>query len=394
MFPPSHPKKKNTLWISPLSLVLNPNRNSSASHAPLTQSAPSLVRHHSLSRSTQATAEPISISIADRLNNQRSVTMASANWLHSSALSHASLPTTSHRRDTLLASFRPVVLYDKQSVFSSNCQYRPPAMVVQAQAKRGLLQKNEEEAASPADMHFEAPLKIVLYPDPKLRAKNKRVVTFDENLKKLVDEMFDVMYKSMNNICLFTELKALGSPHPKLELMFSLTKPCYLQEYEQYLFVYRTEGIGLSAPQVGVNVQLMVFNPVGERGEGEEIVLVNPRVIKSSKKLVPFTEGCLSFPGINADVVRPEAVKVDAQDISGANFSVSLSRLPSRVFQHEFDHLEGVLFFDRMTAEVVDSIRAELMALEQKYEDTTGLLRPESIETRKRWKAAAGFGRS
>ncbi|KAK1410103.1 hypothetical protein QVD17_36636 [Tagetes erecta] len=141
-----------------------------------------------------------------------------------------------------------------------------------------------------------------MYPDPILRAKNKRVVTFDENLKK-------------------------------------------------------TDGIGLSAPQVGINVQLMVFNPAGERGEGEEIVLVNPRVVKSSKKLVPFTEGCLSFPGINADVV-------------------------------------GTLFFDRMTAEVVDSIRAELLALEQKYEDRTGLSRPESIETRKRWKAATGFGRS
>ncbi|GJZ83189.1 peptide deformylase 1B, chloroplastic/mitochondrial [Tanacetum coccineum] len=168
-------------------------------------------------------------------------------------------------------------------------------------------------------------------------------------------------------------------------------------EYEQYfsgLLVHRTDGIGLSAPQVGINVQLMVFNPVGERGEGEEIVLVNPKVIKYSKKVAPFTEGCLSFPGINADVVRPEIVKVDAQDITGANFTLSLSRLPSRVFQHEFDHLEGILFFDRMTAEVVESIRTELTELEQKYEDRTGLTRPESVQTRKRWTAAAGFGRS
>lgn len=68
-----------------------------------------------------------------------------------------------------------------------------------------------------------------------------------------------------------------------------------------FLF-HRTDGIGLSAPQVGINVQLMVFNPVGERGEGEEIVLVNPRVNKYSKKIVLFNEGCLSFPGIYADV--------------------------------------------------------------------------------------------
>lgn len=65
----------------------------------------------------------------------------------------------------------------------------------------------------------------------------------------------------------------------------------------------RTDGIGLSAPQVGMNVKLMVFNPVGERGEGEEIVLVNPRLSKSSKKLSTFNEGCLSFPGIYGDVV-------------------------------------------------------------------------------------------
>lgn len=68
-----------------------------------------------------------------------------------------------------------------------------------------------------------------------------------------------------------------------------------------FLF-HRTDGIGLSAPQVGLNVQLMVFNSVGERGEGEEIVLVNPRVTRYSKKMVLFDEGCLSFPGIYAEV--------------------------------------------------------------------------------------------
>lgn len=67
-------------------------------------------------------------------------------------------------------------------------------------------------------------------------------------------------------------------------------------------FFNRTDGIGLSAPQVGINVQLMVFNPVGERGEGEEIVLINPRINKYSKKMVLYNEGCLSFPKIFGDV--------------------------------------------------------------------------------------------
>ncbi|KAM6548725.1 hypothetical protein CsatB_020401 [Cannabis sativa] len=227
---------------------------------------------------------------------------------------------------------------------------KPPVVPVIAQAKRSSSPK-EYEVATSSDIQFEAPLRIVEYPDPILRAKNKRIETFDDNLKTLVSEMFDVMYK--------------------------------------------TDGIGLSAPQVGMNVQLMVFNPVGERGEGEEIVLVNPRVNKSSKKTVLFNEGCLSFPGIYADVRRPESVKIDARDINGARFSVNLSGLPARVFQHEFDHLEGVLFFDRMTEEVLSSISTQLQALEKKYEDRTGLPSPEKVEVEPRQirKAAVGFGK-
>ncbi|KAF5479618.1 hypothetical protein F2P56_000424 [Juglans regia] len=255
--------------------------------------------------------------------------MASATWLHTFSLRHALRPrsTFSYAYGSSLRPLGPV----------------------HVQAKRGSALKDEDVASSD-NLRFEAPLKIVEYPDPVLRAKNKRIDSFDDNLKKLVDEMFDVMYK--------------------------------------------TDGIGLAAPQVGINVRLMVFNPVGERGEGEEIVLVNPRVNKYSKKVVLFNEACLSFPGIFADVKRPESVKIDAQNIKGAKFSVNLSGLPARVFQHEYDHLQGVLFFDRMTDEVLESIRAELQALEKKYEGRTGLASPEKIETYKRKKVAAGFGKS
>nr|XP_017181101.1 peptide deformylase 1B, chloroplastic-like [Malus domestica] len=71
--------------------------------------------------------------------------------------------------------------------------------------------------------------------------------------------------------------------------------------------LHRTDGIGLSTPQVGINEQLMVFTPVVECGEGEEIVLVNPRVTRYSQKMRPFNEGCLSFLGIYADVVVQES---------------------------------------------------------------------------------------
>ncbi|XP_058763475.1 peptide deformylase 1B, chloroplastic/mitochondrial-like [Vicia villosa] len=232
--------------------------------------------------------------------------------------------------------------------FRQPSSFNPPLSSIH-RTKAGF-SSSQHELASPADFEFEAPLQVLKYPDPKLRTKNKRIATFDDSTKKLVHEMFDVMYK--------------------------------------------TDGIGLSAPQVGVNVQLMVFNPVGERGEGEEIVLINPKVRKYSTNQTLFTEGCLSFPGINADVKRPESVKVDARDVNGLRFSIRLSGLPARIFQHEFDHLLGILFFERMTDGVLDSIRAQLQALEMKYEEVTGFPSPEKIESRGRRKVATGFGKS
>ncbi|XP_068643157.1 peptide deformylase 1B, chloroplastic/mitochondrial [Aristolochia californica] len=272
--------------------------------------------------------------------------------LRSSPLSQALLPLLSGQ-----ARFAAGLSKVRERPFSSSSFIRTSGMRVSAQARRRFSAK-EEDLVTSSDMQLESPLRIVEYPDPILRAKNKRLATFDENLKKLVDEMFDIMYK--------------------------------------------TDGIGLSAPQVGVNVQLLVFNPAGERGVGEELVLVNPKVYKFSQKTVLFDEGCLSFPGIYADVERPVSLKVDARDVTGARFTMSLSGLPARVFQHEFDHLQGILFFDRMTDEVLDSIRPELQALEKKYETLTGLASPEKVENRKGKKDAmgiakkevAGFGKS
>ncbi|CAA0833767.1 Peptide deformylase 1B-chloroplastic/mitochondrial [Striga hermonthica] len=270
--------------------------------------------------------------------------------VHPNAVAHPLRPFL-RRQTSLLHSghFRRLFTSTGLNTSPSNRRERPVQPVF-AQPRRSFSSTAKEAAvASPADLLFKSPLKIVEYPDPILRAKNKRVNTFDESLKNLVAEMFDVMY--------------------------------------------RTDGIGLSAPQVGINVELMVFNPVGERGEGEEIVLVNPQIKRFSRNIVPFDEGCLSFPGIYGDVERPDALQVDAQDITGARFEVNLTGLPARVFQHEYDHLQGILFFDRMSDEVLQTVRAELEALEKKYEETTGLPSPERIDKRRRKKKAVGFGK-
>ncbi|CAH8328204.1 unnamed protein product [Eruca vesicaria subsp. sativa] len=267
-------------------------------------------------------------------------------FLQAPPLSRFLSPVLSRRATNLFAGYGRL----KSTVmFSSSAAKRTGALTSPVRAEVKRVSRKESEIASASDLQFETPLKIVEYPDPILRAKNKRIGVFDENLKNLVDAMFDVMYK--------------------------------------------TDGVGLSAPQVGLNVQLMVFNPAGESGEGEEIVLVNPKINKYSDKLVPFNEGCLSFPGIYADVIRPQSVKIDARDITGARFSISLSRLPARIFQHEYDHLDGVLFFDRMTDDVLDTIREELEALEKKYEEKTGLPSPEKVQARQKRKAGVGFGK-
>ncbi|GBG72140.1 hypothetical protein CBR_g11073 [Chara braunii] len=183
-------------------------------------------------------------------------------------------------------------------------------------------------AASPAVgamplLEYQAPLEVVIYPDPRLRARNAAVSVFDARLEEFAHAMFEAMYKY--------------------------------------------DGVGLSAPQVGVNLQFMVFNPVGERGKGQEYVLVNPKIVKKSKKKDVFEESCLSFPQIYADVERPVGVKIDALDVKGNPFHLELKGWPSRIFQHEYDHLDGVLFFDRMSPSVLTSVRPMLEQLELEY---------------------------
>lgn len=126
-------------------------------------------------------------------------------------------------------------------------------------------------------------------------------------------------------------------------------------------------GVGLAAPQVGVNIRLMVWNESGKKGEGQEVVLVNPRIISSSKDNKVFEEGCLSFPNIYGDVIRPSKVKVKAQDLTGKKFTVSISGFAARIFQHEFDHLQGTLLCDRIVPEAMAEERGKFIELEEAF---------------------------
>jgi peptide deformylase len=148
-------------------------------------------------------------------------------------------------------------------------------------------------------------MQIVSYPHPALRWKSKPVVRIDADLKQLVRGMFDLMYA--------------------------------------------TNGIGLAANQVAVPLRLFVMNATGSPDEkAAEHVFLNPEIVKR-KGSVEAEEGCLSLPGLYGQVRRAEKIVVDAFDLDGQEFEMDLDDLEGRVVQHENDHIDGILFIDRMT---------------------------------------------
>ncbi len=106
--------------------------------------------------------------------------------------------------------------------------------------------------------------------------------------------------------------------------------------------MYEADGIGLAAPQVGIQKRLFVY----DIGEGPQ-TLVNPQIIDSDGEWA-FEEGCLSIPGLSFEIVRPKQVHLVGRDLEGKEISVEADELLARLFQHELDHLDGVLLLDHL----------------------------------------------
>lgn len=115
------------------------------------------------------------------------------------------------------------------------------------------------------------------------------------------------------------------------------------------------KGIGLAAPQVAQSLRLIVIRLPGEteedreeygEGAGETYIIANPKIIKSSRKVVAGTEGCLSLPGLFGEVERHDSIVVTGQDRDGDKIRIKAKGWLARVFQHEIDHLDGRLFID------------------------------------------------
>jgi peptide deformylase len=161
---------------------------------------------------------------------------------------------------------------------------------------------------------------IVKYPDPVLERPAEPVTEFDDKLQQLVDDMFESMYEA--------------------------------------------KGIGLAAPQIGVSKRLTVIDLSFKERPEDKIVLINPEItVREGKQYEE--EGCLSLPDIREKVSRAAKVTVRAQNVKGEWFEIDGEELLSRAFQHEIDHLDGILFFRRVSALKRDLILRRIRKLQK-----------------------------
>lgn len=145
-------------------------------------------------------------------------------------------------------------------------------------------------------------LRIIHYPKPVLREKAKPVHEVNDQVRRVAVRMLQLMHQA--------------------------------------------PGVGLAAPQVGLPWRLFVANHTGE--SGDDMVFINPSLTEPARDTDVRNEGCLSLPGIEGDINRPGAITISALDIHGLPFKRSASDLEARVWQHENDHLDGILIIDRM----------------------------------------------
>ena len=166
-------------------------------------------------------------------------------------------------------------------------------------------------------------LEIVLHPHPALRWKSKDVARIDAELRVMVEQMFELMYAA--------------------------------------------RGIGLAANQVGLPYRLFVINPAGDKDEkDQEFVFINPQITRK-KGSETDEEGCLSLPEVCGPVTRATKIIVDAFDLNGQQFELELEDLPARVVQHEYDHVEGIMFTDRVPSAALQKMLPQIEDFEAQF---------------------------
>lgn len=134
--------------------------------------------------------------------------------------------------------------------------------------------------------------------------------------------------------------------------------------------MYNANGVGLAAPQINLSISLLVidtdvFKETYTEAEGWKIAMINPEIIDKSEDTWSFEEGCLSVPGIHEEVIRPKEVRVKYLDTDFVSHEEVLSGIRARVFQHEFDHLQGKVFVERLSNIKRAFLKRRLKEIEQ-----------------------------
>ena len=176
-----------------------------------------------------------------------------------------------------------------------------------AEKKKPLIAVLKEPVKNP-------PLKIYMLGQETLRTPANRIVKVDDSIRKLAKDMLITMYSA--------------------------------------------KGIGLAAPQVGVQKRILVIDLNFEDPESPPNVFINPEIISSSASVDTYEEGCLSIPGVYLNVVRPSSIKLSYRDEMGRPKKMNAEGLMARCIQHEIDHLNGVLFVDKVTDQ--DELKKQL----------------------------------
>ena len=165
-------------------------------------------------------------------------------------------------------------------------------------------------------------MQIVKYPHPTLRHKSQPIRRVDAELRDTIRTMFELMYEA--------------------------------------------QGIGLAANQVDLPLRLFVINLSTDRQVETEQVFINP-VLSHSQGHAEEEEGCLSLPSLYGPVRRPRKVRVEAYGLAGEHIAADLDGLAARVVQHELDHLDGILFIDRMDKAAQEQAEADLAVFESEF---------------------------
>ncbi len=164
-------------------------------------------------------------------------------------------------------------------------------------------------------------LELKIYGNKILRSKAEQVEDFGDELRRFLDEMVETMIVE--------------------------------------------DGVGLAAPQVGVSKRITVINPE-PNSDSALIKMINPRVVSISEETDTLEEGCLSVPGVRGQVVRSTAIEVAYLDEEGNEHAIGVEGLVARIIQHELDHLNGVLFVDRLSLAKRMMIKPKLRALKNR----------------------------